>query len=254
MELKFWAFIYGSLIGSFLNVLIYRIPRHLDLVFKRSACPKCDYTLQWYNLFPILSYLFQRGKCSNCHVKISMRYPVVELISALLATYLMPTSLNLNNFLYFLFFFSSFCIFLVHFFIDIDFKILPDSLNLILGILFLIFALIHFEYRFWLVGGLVGFLFPLAVTWIFYKIKGQIGLGGGDIKLYGILGVYLGAEGVLKNIFVSCFLGAVVGITLISIKKLDKNDPIAFGPFIILVAIFQIYFPEVFSQVLSVLP
>jgi leader peptidase (prepilin peptidase)/N-methyltransferase len=85
---------------------------------------------------------------------------------------------------------------------------------------------------------------PLAVTWAFYKIRGQVGLGGGDIKLFGILGILLGPTGILFNIFFSCFVGAVIGLIMIYFKKLSKDRPMAFGPAIILVAVFQIFFPK----------
>lgn len=84
----------------------------------------------------------------------------------------------------------------------------------------------------------------MLVTWLFYKIRGQIGLGGGDIKLYGILGILLGPSGVVFTIFLSCFLGAFLGILMIAMKKMNKDHPMAFGPAILLVATFQIFFPE----------
>jgi leader peptidase (prepilin peptidase)/N-methyltransferase len=85
---------------------------------------------------------------------------------------------------------------------------------------------------------------PLLVTWGFYKIRGQVGLGGGDIKLFGILGIFLGPTGILFTIFFSCFVGAVVGLVMIYFKKLTKDKPMAFGPAILLVAAFQIFFPR----------
>lgn len=239
------TFIYCSLIGSFLNVVIYRLPRKLDLVFKRSACTNCSKTINWYELFPILSFIYLRGKCSGCKNKISWRYPLTELIVGLMGLYLAPQNWDFQNTFQFLFYFITFCIFLCHFQIDLDHKLLPDSLNLILFSLFLSFAVVNYSWSHWLAGGLVGLLFPLTVTWIFYLIKGQVGLGGGDIKLYGILGILLGTEMILKNIFLSCFLGAIVGLILISTKKMNKNNPIPFGPFIIIVAFIQIFFPGI---------
>lgn len=134
-----------------------------------------------------------------------------------------------------------------HFQIDLGHKILPDSLNIILFSLFLSYATVHYDWKFWLLGGAIGLLFPLTVTWLFYLLRGQIGLGGGDIKLYGILGIFLGTEMVLKNIFLSCFLGAIVGVCLIATKKMSKENPIPFGPFILIVAFIQIFFPDIFD-------
>ena len=133
--------------------------------------------------------------------------------------------------------------------IDIRHKLLPDSLNLYLAAVLLAFAAIQFHWQHIALGALVGGGFTFTITWLFYKIRGQIGLGGGDIKLYAALGLYLGPVDVIHNIFMSCFLGAIVGLTLIALKKLDKKNPIPFGPFIIAVGFFQIFFPDVFAQV-----
>lgn len=244
------VFVYSSLVGSFLNVVIYRLPRHEDIVFKPSACPSCGHKIRWYELVPIFSFLFLKGRCANCKKRISFRYPVTELVTAMAGTYLSPINWELGNTIMFLFYFISFCIFLCHFQIDLDHKILPDSLNLILFSLFLSYSVIHYNWTFWLMGGLIGVLFPLSITWIFYLMRGQVGLGGGDIKLYGILGILMGTETILKNIFLSCFLGAIVGGVLILTKRMSKDNPIPFGPFIIVVAVIQIYFPWI-NQFLS---
>tara|TARA_Y100000385_G_C12606192_1_gene430945 strand:- start:190 stop:516 length:327 start_codon:yes stop_codon:yes gene_type:complete len=102
---------------------------------------------------------------------------------------------------------------------------------------------------YWLMGGAIGFLGPLIVTWVFYKLRGQIGLGGGDIKLFGILGLLLGPVGIMHNIFMSCFVGAIIGILLIATKRMNKDTALAFGPYIIVVASFQIYFPNYFKMI-----
>ena len=102
----------------------------------------------------------------------------------------------------------------------------------------------------WGLGGAIGALIPLAVTYGYYLMRGQIGLGGGDIKLWGVLGLYLGPMGIAYNIFLSCFLGSIVGGSLILFKVLDRKTPIPFGPFIVVVAFTQIFFPNFFSQIL----
>lgn len=237
-------FIFGLLIGSFLNVIILRLPEKKDLVYQRSQCPKCGAQLKWYHNIPLLSFIALRGKCGFCGTKISWQYPLVELVTAIAAVLLMPSYISMDSLLNFVFYFTIACIFICHFVIDLRHQLLLDSLNLYLLANFLIFSFFRLPYSFWLVGGLIGFLAPLAVTWIFYKIRGQVGLGGGDIKLFGILGIYLGPLGIFFNIFMSCFLGALIGILLIALKKTSKDRPIAFGPFILIVATFQIFFPE----------
>jgi leader peptidase (prepilin peptidase)/N-methyltransferase len=251
---QIYSFIYGSLLGSFLNVVIFRLPRNEDLVFKRSNCPNCHYQINWYELFPIFSFIFLKGRCSKCKTKISFRYPLTELIVALMVVFLLPSDFDLNSIIKFFFYVITFSIFMCHFQIDLDHKILPDSLNLILLVLFLSYSIFHFHWTHWLLGGALGFLFPLGVTWIFYLIRGQVGLGGGDIKLFGILGIYLGPELVLKNIFLSCFVGAIVGAILIWKNVLKKNEPLAFGPFIIIIATIQLFFPWILDHVTRLIP
>ncbi|MFZ4713037.1 MAG: prepilin peptidase [Bacteriovoracaceae bacterium] len=245
LKFQVLAFIYASLFGSFLNVVIYRLPRKLDLVFARSQCPKCGHKIHWYELVPIFSFLFLRAKCSNCKTPISWRYPITELVIALMAVYLFPVNVGLQSITLALFYFLTFSIFVCHFQIDLEHKILPDSLNIILFSMFLSFGIFMTHWTHWLLGGALGFLFPLGITWLFYLIRGQVGLGGGDIKLYGILGIILGPELVVQNIFTSCFLGALIGGFLIWRKKLKRDESLPFGPFILVVAFIQIFFPQV---------
>lgn len=247
--LKVYGFIFGSIVGSFLNVVIYRLPLKKNLVTPRSACPKCGTQLKWFHNIPILSYVFLTGKCGFCKTGIPLRYPLIEILTGLLALWLAPTSLSPEQLLYFFFHFGIGAVFICHFFIDLDHHLLLDSLNLYLLALVFSFVVLTFHWQYWLVGGAIGFLAPLLVTWLFYKIRGQIGLGGGDIKLFGILGLYLGPLGIVYNIFFSCMIGAISGIILILLRKMDRSKPMAFGPFIIIVAAWQIFFPELFNYV-----
>lgn len=246
-----YFFIFGLLIGSFMNVVILRLPVKKDLVKARSACPKCGTQLKWYHNIPLFSYLFLRGKCAFCGTKISMRYPLIELLVGIISFWLMPETFNTESIANFLFYFSIACIFICHFIIDLEHHLLLDSLNLYLLAIFLSFSVIYFSWQYWLIGGAIGFGAPLLVTWLFYKIRGQVGLGGGDIKLYGVLGVFLGPIGVIFTIFLSCFVGALVGGILIGLNKMTKDKPMAFGPSILIVAAFQIFFPEWASIVQS---
>jgi leader peptidase (prepilin peptidase) / N-methyltransferase len=193
------------MIGSFLNVLILRIPCGENFVSERSKCTSCGTLIKWYENIPILSYLFLLGKCSKCKAKISLQYPLVEIFIGLVSVFLMPKYFTIEVLGSYLFFFSIFCALFVHFIIDIRHKILPDGINIYLALLFLIYSSINYNYKFWLIGGLIGFLFPLAVTYAFYLLKNKVGLGGGDIKLYGALGIILGPAGILYNIFFSLF-------------------------------------------------
>lgn len=248
MILNVFIFSFGSLIGSFLNVVIYRVPLNKSVIKPRSKCPSCEYQIKWYENIPVLSYiLILRGRCSSCGVKISMRYPIVEIIVGLMALNLFPSFIDEKSLMVFIYYFSVACVLFAHLIIDIEHQLLPDKLNIYLLLITIPFVLFTKPLHFWLVGGLVGFLIPLSVTWIFYKLRGQVGLGGGDIKLFGVLGLLLGPLGIMQNLFMSCFLGAVVGILLILLKKMNKNTKLAFGPYIIVVAALQIYYPQIFE-------
>ncbi len=239
-----YAFIFGCMIGSFLNVVILRLPAGKNLVSKRSACPKCGRQLAWYHNIPIFSFIFLKGKCGFCGQKISWRYPLIEILTGLISFWLFPYNLNLENFGFYLFFFSIACIFICHFFIDLDHKLLLDKLNIYLLILIIPYSIYSYHWTYWLLGGFFGFGVTLFVTWLFYKLRGQVGLGGGDIKLFGILGLILGPMGIFFTIFFSCFLGAIIGVFMIVTKKITKDNPLPFGPAILLVASFQIFLPE----------
>lgn len=248
------ATIFGTLIGSFLNALIYRLPREINIAHPRSSCPNCKHVISWYENIPIISYLFLRGRCSNCKTTISWQYPLVEIVTGLFAFLIAPRSLEPADLFNFLFFLGVFSAFLVHFVVDLKHQILPDSINIYLGLLFFVVALISKPWTHWLIGAGLGLGFPLLVSWLFYLLRGQVGLGGGDIKLYAVLGIYLGPIGVMQNIFMSCLLGALVGLILMATKTIKKENPIPFGPFILTVSGFQIFTPDLIDHLLRYIP
>ena len=251
--MSLFIFIFGSLIGSFLNVIIVRVPKGGSILLPRSHCPQCKKLIRWYENIPILSYIFIGGKCRGCKIFISIVYPLVELLGGLGALYLLDFSEGFLALFRSTLLFGTFCIFLCHFIIDLRHKILPDGLNIYLGCIFLMNMLVFSNWQFSLIGFGAGFGFPYLVARIFHFIRGEMGLGGGDIKLYGILGLYLGPMGILQNIFLSSMLGSVVTILLILAKKIDKNTPVPFGPFIIILAFWQIFFPETYQKSMSFL-
>lgn len=240
---------FGMLIGSFLNVVIYRLPRELSVVAPRSSCPKCSHMITWYENIPVVSYLFLQGKCKKCSIKISKKYPLIEILIGCIAYLLTPKSLTIESLVHFSFYFSLCCVFICHFFIDIEHHILPDKLNIYLLFITLPYVFINFPLGRWLLGGLVGFGGPFVVTYLFYKLRGQIGLGGGDIKLFGILGLLLGPVDILKTVFFSCLLGSIIGVALIASKQMKKDSPLAFGPYILIAASLQIFFPKVLELI-----
>ncbi len=247
--IKLFAFIFGGLWGSFANVLIYRIPREINIAIPRSFCPNCKNKIPFWANVPIFSFLYLRGKCKSCGAKIELYHFFVELLTASMAVLLLPSIFSQPYLIKYFILFFIFVIFISHTFIDLKFYILPDSLNLVLLILISIYALLYLDLVSSLIGLGVGIIVPTLVTYIFYLMKGQIGLGGGDIKLFGILGIFFGPLGILKCIFLSCFLGSIIGLTLLLLKKIKKDEPIPFGPYIILSASIQIYFPHQFQTI-----
>lgn len=247
---KVYSFIVGAIIGSFINVVILRVPKNEDIVFKKSHCPKCKNEIHWYDNLPLISMLWLRFKCRFCKKKISYRYFTIELICGLVSYFLFPEEVNFLSLISYLLYFIIFTCMLAHFVIDLEHQILPDGINLILFILFT--ALIFLEGKSWpsaFIGLGMGLGFTYGITWLFYKFRGQVGLGGGDIKLFAVLGWYVGPMQILYIIVFSSFLGAVVSLTLIGLKKMSKEQPIAFGPAIILIAMIRLYFPVTFDQI-----
>ena len=127
---------FGLIVGSFLNALIYRLPREINIAHPRSSCPSCNKLINWYENIPILSFIFLKGKCSGCGAKISFQYPLVELVTGIFAGLIAPKDLNMVEVLNFLFYFGIFSAFLVHFIVDLKHQILPDSINIYLLFLF----------------------------------------------------------------------------------------------------------------------
>ena len=238
--------IFGMMIGSFLNAVIYRVPLGISIARPRSQCTKCKKLIFWYENIPLLSYIFLRGKCSKCSEPYGIIYPFVEVFIGIVSLLLMPKDLSSQSLLIYSFHFSVFCALFCHFCIDIKHQILPDSINIYLGLVLLVYSALFFPMQHYLLGAVIGFLFPYGVTYIFYKLKGQVGLGGGDIKLFCVLGLFLGPIGIINNIFLSCFFGALFSLVMMALGKMSRQSRLAFGPFIILVAVFQIYFPEYF--------
>ncbi len=216
----------GLLFGSFLNVCIYRLPREEFVFNYPSHCPECKRKLGLLDLIPLLSYIILEGKCRYCEVSISPRYPVVEILTGIvfLTTYM---SIGFHpGLIKYLFFFS---VLIVVFFIDLDHKIIPNSLVLVIltwGILWQIFWP-EISWVESLSGALLGggFLLVLAVI-------SRGGMGGGDIKLMFAAGFYLGPFLTSTALFIGFFSGAAVGIALILLKIKKRKDYIPFGPFL----------------------
>jgi len=240
------AFLFGSIIGSFLNVVILRLPDpSASIAYPPSHCPKCKHALGWYENIPILSYLFLRGRCAHCRVPISLQYPTVEFLTGLLAVAVVATfGLSVTALGYFVF-----CAALVTIiWIDLHHQIIPDVISLpgiILGFCFS-FVSIFLSWQDSLIGLLAGGGIFYAVSYSYYLFRRQEGLGGGDIKLLAMLGAFLGWQSLLFIIFASSVSGTIVGLFAMRSQKKGGATRIPFGPFLALSGLCFLFFrPQV---------
>jgi leader peptidase (prepilin peptidase)/N-methyltransferase len=247
------VFVFGAVIGSFLNVCIYRIPKEKSVVTPSSSCPSCGTPIKFYDNIPILSYIILRGRCRNCKAEFSVRYPFVEFINA--ALYLAV----LNSFgdaspwtlLVYCLFVSTL---IVIFFIDIDHQIIPNSITLpgmplalILGSTILPDPFLRdnlLGFRDSAIGFLAGSGF-FYLTAIFGKaIFKKDAMGGGDIKMMAIVGGLLGWKGVILTTFMGSLLGSIIGVSLILMKGREWGSKIPFGPYLALGALVSLLWGE----------
>lgn len=235
MELLIGVFIFafGLMIGSFLNVCIYRIPKKESFVTGRSHCMACGAPIKWYDLIPVLSYLLLRGRCRNCGSKISLRYPAVELTNAII--YLLTYSaygLSLTS----LFFAVSASALVIAAFIDYDTMEIPNGIVIfifIIGCFAMIFSRnIPFYER------IIG-LFAVSVPLFIAALVSKGGMGGGDIKLAAAAGLLLGYKNALLSLLLASVLGSVFGLLMIKFKNKSLKTAIPFGPFLSAAFIFS---------------
>jgi len=222
-------FVLGAALGSFLNVVIYRLPRHRSLVSPRSQCPHCGTPIAARDNIPLLSFILLRGRCRHCRRPIGWRYPLVELLTAVLLTLLWwregPT-----------FRFTAAAVFVLLlipiFFIDLDHRIVPNALSYPGIVLGLVLAIPQGRFSDALFTGAgAGALFLLIA------ILSRGGMGGGDIKLAVVMGAFLGWPAIAFALLVAFTTGAVVGVALMATGRRGRRDPIPFGPFLALGAV-----------------
>ena len=234
-------FVFGLCIGSFLNVCIYRLPVSKSIVHPRSMCSNCGTLIAAYDNIPVLSYLWLKGRCRHCQIKISLRYPMVELLGGLFAlgTYL-KFGLTLEALIYYLFFAAL----LTVTFIDIDHRIIPNVITLPgIPICFAAsFALPTINYKEALLGILIGGGSLLLVAWVYSLITKKEGMGGGDIKLLAMMGAIVGWQGVLFTIFLASLVGTLAGLAAMLQSRKGMKLAVPFGPFLSIGSITYIFF------------
>jgi len=260
------AVVAGLMVGSFLNVVIHRLPKMLerqwraecaelaggtplapvaryDLAVPRSTCPKCGSKITAAQNIPLVSYLVLRGRCANCREPISPRYPVVEAVSGALAGYV-AWRYGLSSALFGALIFTWAMIALT--FIDLDTFYLPDSITLPLlwaGLLFNTGAT-FIDLRSAVIGAVAGYLALWSVFWAFKFATGKEGMGYGDFKLLAAIGAWLGWKMLPLVILLSSVVGAVVGIALIVFAKHAREKPIPFGPYLAVAGLIALFWGE----------
>ena len=236
-----FAFVFGMVVGSFLNVCICRMPKNESIVSPPSHCPHCSYQICWYDNIPLVSYLLLRGKCRGCGAHISLQYPLVELINGLLTLFLF---LRFGPTLAFaaLFLFCSALVVIT--FIDLEHQIIPDEISLS-GIVVGFVLSFFLEGHTWLnslLGILLGGGSLLLVAYLYQRVTGKDGMGGGDIKLLAMMGAFLGWKAVPFIIFASSLVGSLIGVTIMLLQKKDTKLAIPFGPYLAFGAILYIFY------------
>ena len=243
---------FGAVVGSFLNVVIYRLPRGESLSFPPSHCPHCDAGIRPWDNVPVLSYLVLRGRCRNCSQPISMRYPLVEAAMAGLAA---GAWLQFGPSIAFGVYFVFLAGLLAITFIDIDHKIIPDSLSLggtVLGLAASFFTAVGWKSS--LAGALLGGGLLLAVALGYYALTRREGMGLGDAKLLAAIGAFLGWQAVLFTVFVSSVVGSVVGVSVAAMQRSNLRFEVPYGPFLALGGVLYLFWgPPLIAWYLSVL-
>ncbi len=257
--------IVGVCVGSFLNVVIHRLPKMLDrgwqaqcaelsgepppelptynLITPRSQCPACGHRITAVENIPVLSFLFLRGRCSACAAPISARYPFIELltgaltIAAVLRFGVAPTAAAACLLIWSLIALT---------FIDFDTQLLPDSMTIPLlwgGLLANVAGFVPgVSLRDAVVGAIAGYVALWTIYWLFKLIRGKEGMGYGDFKLLAALGAWLGWQMLPLIVLLSSFVGAIIGIGLVVFKGRDHQIPLAFGPYLAIAGVIALFF------------
>ncbi len=245
----------GLLVGSFLNVVIHRLPKMMEnewaaqcaeltgkelpasepfnLSRPRSRCPSCQHQIRWYENIPVLSYLMLRGRCANCKVSISLRYPAIEIVTALFFVALARMyGLTPAGIVWAVLA----CLLIAQFWIDLDTQLLPDDLNYLILWLGLIasamgWTTVPLASSVW--GAVFGYLSLWTVYQLHHRLTGKQGMGHGDFKLLAGMGAWFGAEYLVALILLSSIVGSVLGGAMLLIGRISNRDiPIPFGPYL----------------------
>ncbi|WP_285765543.1 A24 family peptidase [Peribacillus sp. SI8-4] len=233
-----YIFILGLILGSFFNVVGLSVPVSTPFVNRRSACPSCGRTLTSLELIPVISYVLQGGKCRGCKAGISLLYPIVEMLTGILFVSA-PLFLGYSGEL--LICWTLISLFMIIFVSDVTYMLIPDKILLFFMLIFIILR-ISFPLSPWwdsLAGAAIGFSLPLLIA-----VVSKGGMGGGDIKLFAVIGFTLGTKLMLLSFLFASFYGAFFGIIGMLSGALNKKTVIPFGPYIVFGTLTAYYWGE----------
>jgi leader peptidase (prepilin peptidase) / N-methyltransferase len=229
--LRTFSFMVGACLGSFFNVVIHRLPAKESLAYPGSRCPRCRHAIAFYDNIPVLSYFLLRGKCRHCRSPISFRYPLVEALTGAMSL-LLYNRYGLHA--QFLIEFSFVAVLIVIAFIDFDTYTIPDVLSLpgIVAGLGLSFFSVRVTWIDSLLGTLLGGGCLYIIAYGYQRLRHQEGLGGGDIKLLGMIGAFVGLPGVVFTVLLASLVGSATGLFLMARSRKGLSTMVPFGPFL----------------------
>jgi leader peptidase (prepilin peptidase) / N-methyltransferase len=224
------AALFGAIIGSFLNVCIYRLPIGRSVVWPASACPACRRGLSWYENIPVFSWLALRGRCRSCRTPIAIRYPLVELLAGAMCAgalwYYGPGVLFISRFVFG-------CALIVLFAIDLEHQLLPNVITLPGIAVGFAFSLVSGPgWLSSLIGIVLGGGILYAIAEVYYRVRHEEGLGMGDVKMLAMVGAFLGWPATLMTLMMGSIAGSVVGMALIAVRRGDMKYALPFGTFL----------------------
>jgi leader peptidase (prepilin peptidase) / N-methyltransferase len=235
--------LFGAIVGSFMNVCIYRLPLHESIAWPGSHCPGCSHPIAWHDNIPIVSYVLLGGRCRHCAARIPYHYPLVEALNALgYVAIVWFFGMTWSAAVYGMFYSAL----LVVAGTDLSHKIIPNAITFPGIVLGLLSAATVLPLGF--VDGLLGVLVGGGILWLLAwaspYLFGKEGMGGGDIKLLAMIGAFLGWKQALMTIMVGSFLGSLVGVSLIAANVIRREDYIPFGPFLVCGALVSLFFGQ----------
>jgi len=240
-----FSFLFGTIVGSFLNCVIYRLETSRSFLKGRSFCPHCEHTLEWKDLIPILSFVLLKGKCRYCGKKISFQYPIIELLTGIFSfLFFKPLVLTFTilNFLFAIYNFITSCFLIIIFFFDLKHYLIPDKVIYPAIIISIIYLLPN--PKFYILNSLYSALGASLFFLFIYLISKGKWMGFGDVKLAFLMGLFLGFPKILVALFLAFSLGAAIGIYLILTKKKTLKSEVPFAPFLVAGTFSALFFSQ----------